>query len=156
MAYAGLVAIIQFLKRRLVDAERHQHQMARVDPLTGLANRRGFDEALDRALARRRGSRCCSPTSTSSSRSTTASATRRVTACCASSAAHASAEVRAGDCLARIGGDEFALVAPAPVRPDRLSDALRAAGRRVDAGDGPVSLTVAAAVYPRTATTGPR
>ena len=38
---------IQFLKRRLVAAERHQHRMARVDPLTGLENRRAFDEALD-------------------------------------------------------------------------------------------------------------
>ena len=45
VAYAGLVATIQFLKRRLVDAERHQHRMARVDPLTGLQNRRAFDEA---------------------------------------------------------------------------------------------------------------
>ena len=82
--YAGLVATIQFLKRRLVAAERHQHRMARVDPLTGLANRRGFDEALDRALAAATASRCCSPTSTPSSRSTTASATRPATASCAS------------------------------------------------------------------------
>src|SRR4051812_33327342 len=40
VAYAGLVATIQFLKGRLVDAERVQHRMARVDPLTGLENRR--------------------------------------------------------------------------------------------------------------------
>src|SRR4051812_19439502 len=52
IAYVGLVATIQFLKRRLVDAERHQHRMARVDPLTGLQNRRAFDEALQRALTR--------------------------------------------------------------------------------------------------------
>src|SRR6185436_12986582 len=37
-AYAGLVATIQFLKGRLVDAEQVQHRMARVDPLTGLHN----------------------------------------------------------------------------------------------------------------------
>ncbi len=36
VAYTGLVATIQFLKRRLVEAEREQHHMARVDPLTGL------------------------------------------------------------------------------------------------------------------------
>ena len=50
VAYAGLLLTIGFLKRRLVDAERQQHQMARVDPLTGLQNRRGFDEALNHAL----------------------------------------------------------------------------------------------------------
>ncbi|HEX6025836.1 MAG TPA: GGDEF domain-containing protein [Solirubrobacter sp.] len=35
----------------MVAAERHQHRMARLDPLTGLQNRRAFDEALSRALA---------------------------------------------------------------------------------------------------------
>src|SRR3954453_22940008 len=34
VAYAGVVGRIQFLKRRLVAAERHQHRIARVDPLT--------------------------------------------------------------------------------------------------------------------------
>ena len=98
VAYAGLVATIQFLKRRLVIAERQQHRIARIDPLTGLQNRRGFDESLSRALedgtgakgqpaprdSLRHASRCCWPTSTPSSRSTTASATRPATASCAS------------------------------------------------------------------------
>ena len=145
VGYAGLVAIIQFLKRRLVEAERVQHQLARVDPLTGLANRRAFDEALDRAFGapftvllvdidffKRINDRFGHTTGDRVLREL---------------AAHLSAEVRAGDCLARIGGDEFALVAGAGSAV-RLSDALRDAGRRVDAGDGPVSLTVAAAVYP--------
>src|SRR4051812_43994056 len=51
VAYIGLVTTIQFLKQRLVDAERHQREMAHQDPLTGLANRRAFDEALEQALA---------------------------------------------------------------------------------------------------------
>jgi diguanylate cyclase (GGDEF)-like protein len=55
VGYAGLVAIIQFLKRRLVEAERVQHQMARVDPLTGLANRRGFEREVE-TLRQARGS----------------------------------------------------------------------------------------------------
>jgi diguanylate cyclase (GGDEF)-like protein len=145
VGYAGLVAIIQFLKRRLVEAERVQHQMARVDPLTGLANRRGFDEALDRAFG--------APFTVLlvdidffkqiNDRFGHTMGDRVLREL----AAHLSAEVRTGDCLARIGGDEFALVAGAGSAV-RLTDALRAAGRRVDGGDGPVSLTVAAAVYP--------
>jgi diguanylate cyclase (GGDEF)-like protein len=145
VAYAGLVATIQFLKRRLVDAERHQHHMARVDPLTGLANRRAFDEALDRAFE---GPFTVLLVDVDHFKQindrfghTTGDRVLRELA------AHLSAEVRTGDCLARIGGDEFALVAGAGSGA-RLTTALRDAGRRVDAGDGPVSLTVAAAAYP--------
>jgi diguanylate cyclase (GGDEF)-like protein len=150
VAYAGLVLTIQFLKRRLVDAERHQHRMARIDPLTGLENRRGFDEALDAALEN-------SPRFTllladvdafkqinDSFGHTTGDRVLRELA------AHASAVVRRGDCLARIGGDELALVAPGAggESSERLAEALRAAGGRVDAGNGPVSLTVSVAVFP--------
>ncbi len=150
VAYAGLVATIQFLKRRLVDAERHQHRMARVDPLTGLQNRRAFDEALSDALAD--GGRFTLLLADVDSfkqindRFGHTSGDRVLREL----AAHATAQVRGGDCLARIGGDEFALVAPGAGREsaERLVAALRGAGERVEAGDGPVSLTVSAAVYP--------
>src|SRR3954447_5868046 len=150
VAYAGLVVTIQFLKRRLVAAERHQHRMARVDPLTGLTNRRGFDEALSLALAS--GERFTllladidyfKQINDRFGHTTGDRVLREL-------AAHTSAAVRTGDCLARIGGDELALVAPGAGSDaaDRLADALREAGTHVDAGDGPVALTVAAAVFP--------
>jgi diguanylate cyclase (GGDEF)-like protein len=154
VGYAGVLAVIQFLKGRLVSAERHQHRMARVDPLTGLTNRRGFDEALSDALAR--GERFTLLLADVDSfkqindrfgHTTGDRVLREV-------AAHTSAAVRTGDCLARIGGDELALVAPGAGSDAarRLAEALRTAGTHVDSGDGPVSLTVSHAVYPEDGT----
>ena len=151
VAYAGLVLTIQFLKRRLVAAERHQHRMARVDPLTGLENRRAFDEALSAALA---GGTPFTVLLVDVDQfkqindrfgHTTGDRVLRELA------AHASDVVRSGDCLARIGGDEFALVAPGAgvEAARRLAESLRTAGTHVDAGNGPVGLTVSSAVYPR-------
>jgi diguanylate cyclase (GGDEF)-like protein len=150
VAYAGLVLTIQFLKRRLVAAERHQHRMARVDPLTGLENRRAFDEALSAALVT--GTRFTLLLADVDSFKqindrfghTTGDRVLRELA------AHASEAVRGGDCLARIGGDEIALVAPGAGSDAarRLATTLRDAVARVEAGGEPVSITVAAAVYP--------
>jgi diguanylate cyclase (GGDEF)-like protein len=165
VAYAGLTVTIQFLKQRLVAAERHQRTMAYQDPLTGLANRRAFDDAFDAALV--------SATERGASRRdddveprfavlmadldwfkqindrfghTTGDRVLREVA------AHAAAEVRSGDCLARIGGDEFAVVAPGAGvgAARRLAEALEAAAAQVIPAGGadPVSLTVSWAVYP--------
>lgn len=45
-AVAGEMVAMQFLKSRLLAAEARQRRMAEIDPLTGLLNRRSFDAAL--------------------------------------------------------------------------------------------------------------
>jgi diguanylate cyclase (GGDEF)-like protein len=154
VAYAGLVATIQFLKRRLVAAERHQHRMARLDPLTGLANRRAFDEALTHAFST--GERFTLLLADVDHFKQINDRFGHITGdrVLRELAAHTSAVVRTGDCLARIGGDEIALVAPGAGTDAarRLADALRHAGAHVDSGAGPLSLTVSFAVHPQDGT----
>ena len=122
--------------------------MANQDPLTGLANRRAFDSALSAALATGsdEGVRftvlladidAFKQINDRFGHTTGDRVLREL-------AAHTSGEVRAGDCLARIGGDELALVArgAGAQTARRLADALREAAARVDTGAGRVSLTV--------------
>src|SRR5215211_2782023 len=49
VAVAGLAVTMQYLKRRLVHAEVRQRAITKLDPLTEVSNRRGFDLALARA-----------------------------------------------------------------------------------------------------------
>ena len=70
-----------------IEATRHladMRHLAEHDPLTGLRNRRGFEQRVENA---RRGAPwpCSSATSTTSSASTTPSTTRPATPCCAAS-----------------------------------------------------------------------
>jgi diguanylate cyclase (GGDEF)-like protein len=150
VAYVGLVLTIQFLKRRLVAAERHQHRMARVDPLTGLANRRAFDEALGAALANGAPFALLLADVDSFKQINDRSGHTTGDRVLRELAAHASEAVRGGDCLARIGGDEIALVAPGAGSEIalRLATSLSEAVARVEAGGEPVSMTVSYAVYP--------
>jgi diguanylate cyclase (GGDEF)-like protein len=163
VAYVAVVVTIQFLKRRLVAAERHQHAIARQDPLTGLANRRGFEEALTGALAaaERTGGRRAGDGAGFALLLADVDAFKQINdrfghttgdRVLRELAARAAAEARGGDCVARIGGDEFALVAPGAGRAaaGRLAEALRAAAAEIVPGEGadPVSITVSYAVHP--------
>ncbi len=153
VAYAGLTLTIQFLKRRLIDAEREQRVMAHEDPLTGLANRRAFDKALNAALAGGEARFALllidvdffKQINDRYGHSTGDRVLREL-------AAHANAEVRAGDVLARIGGDELALFAPGAGHDAalRLAGALRMAATRVSPAEdaAPLSITVSHAVFP--------
>jgi diguanylate cyclase (GGDEF)-like protein len=151
-AYAGLVATIQYLKSHLVAAERKQRRMAHEDPLTGLPNRRAFDLALDVAVATGR------PFSllladvdqfkaiNDTFGHTTGDDVLR------SIASRTRACVRSTDTLARIGGDELALVAPeaSGAGAERLASALHGAvsGLLPAEGAEPVTLTISCASFP--------
>jgi diguanylate cyclase (GGDEF)-like protein len=153
VAYAGLTLTIQFLKRRLLDAEREQRTMAHQDPLTGLANRRAFDKALNAALAGGEARFALLLIDVDAFKQINDryghSSGDRVLR---ELAAHANAEVRAGDVLARIGGDELALFAPGAGRDAavRLAEALKRAAMRVSPSEdaAPLSITVSHAVFP--------
>jgi diguanylate cyclase (GGDEF)-like protein len=132
--------------------------MALLDPLTGLVNRRGFDQTLHAAVAARgeaeHGRRATDDRPGFAllvfdlNRFKTVNDTHGHPAgdrLLRAVAANCTAIVRPGDTLARIGGDEFAVIAPeAGVRgARRLADELLVAVRRAG-----IEATVAWAVHP--------
>ncbi len=151
-AYAGLVATIQYLKSHLVAAERKQRRMAHEDPLTGLPNRRAFDLALDSAVA---AGRPFSLLLVDVDRFKTINDTFGHTTgdwVLCEIASRTRASVRATDTLARIGGDELALVAPGASfdGAERLAIALHdaVAGLLPAPDAAAVTLTISRASFP--------
>jgi diguanylate cyclase (GGDEF)-like protein len=153
VAVAGQAITVHYLKHRLLAAEAVQRGMAERDPLTGLYNRRSFDDALARATDE--GAALVlfdfdgfKAVNDEHGHPTGDAVLRAVAVACAR-------VVRDGDCLARIGGDEFALVAPgaAGVGVERIVEALAAAVADAPSPDGvpPVQATFASAVAPHDA-----
>ncbi|HWO47789.1 MAG TPA: GGDEF domain-containing protein, partial [Solirubrobacterales bacterium] len=128
--YVALVAgflsttwVLVGLRQRLLDAELHQRNIAYRDALTGIANRRQFDAILQRELARR--------TQPAGRREPDTSPLALLVfdldhfkeindnhghpvgdAVLRQVAERAQSILRSSDTLARIGGDEFAVIAP--------------------------------------------
>jgi diguanylate cyclase (GGDEF)-like protein len=111
VAIAGESVVMQLLKRRLLRAEARQRVMAERDPLTALFNRRSFDSALDRALAGPDGAALVLFDFDEFKRVNDEYGHPVGDAVLRAIASACDGVVRDGDCLARIGGDEFAVVA---------------------------------------------
>jgi diguanylate cyclase (GGDEF)-like protein len=112
VAVAGQLVVMQFLKGRLVRAESHQREMANLDPLTGVSNRRGFDRALAEAAGSGRPYALILIDLDDFKRTNDEQGHPAGDEVLRSVAVAAAGIARQGDCVARIGGDEFALIAP--------------------------------------------
>jgi diguanylate cyclase (GGDEF)-like protein len=161
--YLAATWVMVALKRRLVDAEMRQRDIANRDPLTGVGNRRAFDSTLHRELAAR--------TKPAGRREADDSPLALLVidlddfkgvndqhghqvgdAVLCEAANRADAILRSTDSLARIGGDEFAVIAPGAhgEGAQRMAEAIRTAvGLRESDAPGPVpSASVGWAVFP--------
>jgi diguanylate cyclase (GGDEF)-like protein len=155
VAVPGLVVTMQYLKRRLVRAEVRQRAIAELDPLTAVSNRRGFDLALARTDEREERYALVLFDLDRFKAINDAHGHPTGDAVLMAVAEAAQAVVRQGDCLARIGGDEFALIAPGAAHRGvvRLVRALGEAihAMPLPAGVGPVGVTFAWALAPEDA-----
>jgi diguanylate cyclase (GGDEF)-like protein len=152
------------LRKRLLEAELHQRDIAHRDPLTGVANRRHFDEVLQRELgARSRPSGGRRKTDESllallildlddfkGINDTYGHPVGDAILC--EVAERAQSMLRSSDTLARIGGDEFAIVAPGAhgeaVRNLAHSVCAAVSTQYSDAGIPSPSASVGWAVFP--------
>jgi diguanylate cyclase (GGDEF)-like protein len=140
------------LKDRLVVAEQRQRTIAHRDALTGLANRRAYDAVLEASVAAGRPFALLfldlDDFKGVNDRHGHVNGDRVLREV----AERTTESVRDGDTLARIGGDELALIAPGAraFGAEGLAIALTRAVAEVSRGpgDGPMSATIATAVFP--------
>jgi diguanylate cyclase (GGDEF)-like protein len=112
LATAGATVAIHYLKGRLVKAELYQRTMAERDSLTGVSNRRAFDAALESAARTREPYALILIDLDDFKRVNDERGHPAGDEVLREVAAAAAGVARKGDCVARIGGDEFALLAP--------------------------------------------
>jgi diguanylate cyclase (GGDEF)-like protein len=148
------------LKSRLVGAEARQREFASRDPLTGVGNRRDFDQILRAALERRAGRRDADAAPVAlfiidldDFKSVNDVHGHPVgDAVLREAATRVRAVLRSDDRIARIGGDEFAVIAPGANENGArsLAEAIRLA-LAADAGESGMPAPVASvgwAVFP--------
>ncbi|MGV1049435.1 MAG: diguanylate cyclase domain-containing protein [Solirubrobacterales bacterium] len=162
--YLAATWVMVGLKRRLVEAEVRQRDFANRDPLTGVGNRRAFDATLHRELSarkqQRRGRRegDASPLALlildlDEFKGVNDRHGHQVgDAVLIEAAARAHSILRSTDTIARIGGDEFAVIAPGAQGENArgLAEAIRAAiGVRSSGAKGPTpTASIGWAVFP--------
>lgn len=118
IAVAGEMVVMHFLKGRLLSAEARQRRLAELDPLTGLLNRRSFDAALHELFTHGPAPDDAAGASLVLFDFDDFKAINDVHGHPAGDAVlravgdAAQQVLRRGDRLARIGGDEFAVLAP--------------------------------------------
>ena len=151
----GLSLSMLTLKRLLVRAEMRQREIAERDALTGITNRRGFDNELRRTHERDASYALIMFDFDDFKRINDEHGHPVGDAVLVAVAHAAREEVREGDCLARFGGDEFALIAPG-VGDRGVLRLVRTLGESIHAmqlpGVGSVGVTFAWALAPADAT----
>jgi diguanylate cyclase (GGDEF)-like protein len=159
-AFLAVTSVAVGLKRRLVEAEARQRDMANRDPLTGIGNRRAFDATLHRELAARmapngkRGADLVPLTlmilDLDDFKAINDHYGHQVGDAVLCTAAERAREVlRSTDTLARIGGDEFAVIAPGAQGEGarRMAEAIRTAVSAGGVGPTPHA-SIGWAVFP--------
>jgi diguanylate cyclase (GGDEF)-like protein len=162
-AFVAITAVMLQLKQRLVDAEARQREIANRDPLTGAGNRRAFDRALQKALKVRigpHGGRRVDDAAPLALLIFDFDGFKAINdehghaagdAVLRRAADRAQGVLRSDDTLARIGGDEFAVIAPgAGAEGARMiADALHGAiGEIEPSWETPVCISVGWATFP--------
>lgn len=148
-------------KQREIETLRHAHS----DPLTGLANRRKFEERLEHALSRSGSARAhalilLDLDGFKAVNDTYGHAVGDDLLKCV--AGNAAACLRPGDTLARLGGDEFVLLledlpgdggAAAGMIAERLESRVNETTIQVDGAEVGVGVSIGIALYPKMADT---